>query len=222
MKSRIGRILKRIASVMAAVGLVVVVYYGIRITQARRVTGALVGPALASQSDALGVYDLTEEQLHILLAVQDPGFFDHAGTDFSGGTMTTITQALVKVYYFDQFKPGFRKIEQSLIARYALDRLVSKEDQLVLFLNVSYLGTVDGHEIHGFQDGALTYFGRSLGSLTGDEFIALVAMLAGPNHFNPVRNPKALERRVGQIQRLLAGECERGGLLKLGENCWSE
>jgi hypothetical protein len=63
--------------------------------------------------------------------------------------MTTITQSLVKGLYFRHFRPGIRKIRQSLIARFALDGHMSK-------------------------------------------------------------------------QRLLAGKCERPGLLGRAPNCWTE
>jgi len=43
---------------------------------------------------------------------------------------------LVKLLYFpDGFQKGIAKVRQTLIARYAFDALVSKEEQLALLLN---------------------------------------------------------------------------------------
>ena len=45
--------------------------------------------------------------------------------------MTTISQGLVKVLYFPSgFRPGIAKIRQTLIAQYAFDASVSKQEQL--------------------------------------------------------------------------------------------
>src|SRR5690242_1897929 len=78
--------------------------------------------AVARQGD-LKASDLTEDRRAILLAVEDPSFARHHGVDWStpGQGATTISQALVKRLYFDDFKPGFDKIEQTLIARFMLD-----------------------------------------------------------------------------------------------------
>jgi len=42
--------------------------------------------------------------------------------------------------YIYNFKPGFMKIKQTLIAWLAVDPLVSKDDQLTVFINTSYMG----------------------------------------------------------------------------------
>lgn len=211
--------LGRLALVSGVLLLGLIGYYTSRVIAARRVTPERIGAALSSGQMELEPSDLNGQHLQILLAVQDPHFFSHRGTDFSGGTMTTITQALVKIYYFDRFRPGIRKIEQSLIARFAMDDLVTKDDQLRLFLNTAYMGNIEGREVHGFSDAAWAYFGKSFEELERSEFIALIAMLSGPNRFDPIRHPEASARRVEQIERLLTGECGRGGLFG-GGDCW--
>jgi membrane peptidoglycan carboxypeptidase len=113
----------------------------------------------------------------------------------------------VKIHYFDPFKPGIAKIKQSLIARFALDPLVSKEDQLRLFINTAYLGATDGDAVVGFAHGASVYFGKTFDDLNEDEYIALVAMLIAPNSRNVRQQPKLNAERVLRIQRLLADEC---------------
>ena len=99
--------------------------------------------------------------------------------------MTTITQALMKLLYFDRFKPGFAEIEQNLVARFVLDRRLTKEQQLNLFLNLAYLGHRDDREVCGFADAARVYFGRSFVDLTDEEYTGIVGMLISPNGLQP-------------------------------------
>ena len=79
-----------------------------------------------------------------LLTVDDPTFYRHHGIDSRtpGAGYTTITQGLVKILFFDDFRPGvfgWRKVKQSIIAM-AFDARVSKDEQLRLFVNTVYLG----------------------------------------------------------------------------------
>jgi membrane carboxypeptidase/penicillin-binding protein len=184
-------------------------YYTAVVLKARRETPALVSQALRSDQITLAVDDLTPRQLEILIAVEDPRFFEHRGLDLRtpGAGWTTITQALVKIHYFDSFEPGVAKIKQSLIARFALDPLISKEDQLRLFLNEIYLGTVDGQSVSGFDRGARIYFDKTFAELTENEYMALVAMLIAPNARNVIHQPLLNAERVKRIERLVAGEC---------------
>jgi membrane peptidoglycan carboxypeptidase len=186
-----------------------VAHYSAVVWRARSETPALVAHALRSEQIALAVEDLTPRQLEILLAVEDPRFFEHRGLDLRtpGAGWTTITQALVKIHYFDSFEPGVAKVKQSLIARFALDPLISKENQLRLFLNEAYLGTVDGQSVNGFDRGARTYFDKPFAELTEDEYMALVAMLIAPNERNVIHQPLLNAERVKRIERLIAGEC---------------
>jgi membrane carboxypeptidase/penicillin-binding protein len=92
--------------------------------------------AAAAQGE-LSIEDIPRRRLAMLLKVENPGFYSHRGVDFStrGAGMTSITQSLVKRFYFDEFKPGFPKLEQSLIARFVLDPAMSKRAHLESFLN---------------------------------------------------------------------------------------
>ena len=201
---------------LLAVVLVPCVYYTAVVVQARRETPAIVAAALQSERMVLEIEDLTPRQLEILLKVQDPGFYEHKGVDLRtpGAGWTTITQGLVKIHYFDPFEPGLAKVKQSLIARFALDPFVSKEDQLRLFINEAYLGASEGGEAIGFAQGARVYFDKPFAELTEDEYVALVAMLIAPDTCNVLRQPKLHAERVLRIQRLLAGEC--------APNTWSD
>lgn len=168
----------------------------------------------AMRRGPLRLQDLPPQRIEMLLKVEDPGFFSHHGVDFStpGAGMTSIPQALVKIFYFDHFEPGFAKLEQSLIARFVLDPAMSKGEQLEAFLNHTRFGTLDGRAVTGFADAATAFYGRPLDRLNDREFLSLVAMLMAPNALDPRRHPEANAERVRRIEALLAGRCAPQGL----------
>ncbi len=183
---------------------IIALHYTRAVLQARTGTPDILQAALADPAMVLEPDDVPPPRLRALLAVQDPRFFEHKGWDFSGGRMTTITQALVKRYYFHSFRPGISKIRQSLIARFAMDPLVSKADQLTLFINTVYLGTLDGRAVNGLADGAQVFFGRPFAQLSWDEYLALLASFSAPDAVNPRVNPKENVRQVEALKRQLS------------------
>lgn len=200
----------RLLAVMGALLLVVAFYYAWQVYEARVFTRQTLIPRLQASNFALRLNDLSPWQLHALLQVEDPGFHRHGGVDFStpGQGLTTITQGLVKLLYFDKFEPGLAKLRQSLIAAYALDPLVSKDEQLRLFINLIGLG----EGVRGFAAGAKHYFHKDFADLDQDEYLALVAMIVAPQNFSLTRHPQRNQERVARIKRLLAGEYLPKGL----------
>jgi len=192
----------------------VALHYVAEVRDARRDTPDLVAAAFDQFGSELTLDDLSVEREQMLLAVQDPTFRRHRGVDLAtpGAGMTTLTQALVKLLYFpDGFRQGVAKIRQTLIAEYALDALVSKDEQLRLFLNIAYLGHEEGRAVHGSADAARTYFGEEFQDLGDDEFLALVAMLVNPNSHKPGTRPS--RERLERIRVYLAGDYTPTALL---------
>jgi len=206
------RILGRVLAVGAAALIGIAGWEGYAVWRAESRTADILATWLG-KPQPLSLAELSREQRDILLKVEDPGFYGHHGIDISspGQGMTTITQAVVKLLYFDPFRPGFAKIEQSLIARFVLDRHLSKDQQLVLFINHAYFGTHGDQQIYGFADASQTYFGKLFAQLSMDEYIGLISMLIGPNEFRP-DNPRAYNERVARIKALLAGQCKPTGV----------
>lgn len=202
----------RIAGLAATAALILLVAYGgFVIARAWRrtpevVTLARMGPIKLS--------DLSAERRQWLLKVEDPGFLRHRGMDFAtpGQGNTNLTQSLVKRFYFERFEPGFQKIEQVLIARFLLDRALSKDEQLRAFLNHAYLGQDRGRPIIGFEAAAQAFFGKPFAALSDEEYLAIVATAIAPRDLDPRRNPTANAERVRRIRRLLAGECQPAGV----------
>ena len=146
-----------------------------------------------------------------LLAVDDPMFYHHHGIDSRtrGAGYTTITEALVKILYFDNFRPGplrWRKVKQTIIA-VAFNARISKKEQLRLFVNAVYFGNRDGHKVRGFSSASEEYLGKPFAQISDEEYLELVAMIVAPDKYNIATHPDRNHDRVGRIKLLLAGAC---------------
>ena len=204
------RSFKLIALLLAVLVGGLIAYEGFAVWRAGQRTPAVLTEAATGE---LALSDLPQRRIDMLLKVEDPAFYDHRGVDFStpGAGMTTITQGLVKRFYFDRFHKGFPKIEQSLIARFVLDPAMSKDDQLKAYLNFTYLGAQGGRPVIGYAQAARTYYGRELAQLSDREFLSLVAMTIAPRDLDPVRHKAANAARVRRIEAMLAGKCRPDG-----------
>lgn len=189
-------------------------YYWNDVRLARAETSVLVREAVAKYGRQVTLAAFPPRWLEILLKVEDPTFVRHRGVDLAtpGAGMTTITQGLVKLIYFPNgFEQGIAKIRQTLIAEYALDALVTKDEQLELYFNMTYFGSVDGAPVHGFAAAAESYYGKPFLDLSDDEFIALVGMTIAPQNLRPGSPESAT--RVARIKRYLAGEASPASVL---------
>jgi membrane carboxypeptidase/penicillin-binding protein len=212
--------MKILKNILIAAGIIVVLtasYCLYVVIKARMDTPGIMKKALAAENIKLELSGLSKWQLEALLKVEDPAFYTHHGVDLKtpGAGITTITQGLVKIFYFKEFKPGFAKLKQTLIARFAMDPLVSKEDQLKLFINYIYLGRCKDKQVYGFMDAAMCYYGKPVNKLTPDQYISIVAMIIAPANFGIETNPKASRERVSRIKKLLLGEYAPKGLMDL-------
>lgn len=206
---------KRIAAtltLLAPIG--IAAHYAKELYVARRDTPTLISQAWQRYGHGITLSDLSKNEKLLLIAVEDPAFYYHHGVDLNtpGAGMTTITQALVKLLYFpDGFNKGVAKIRQTLIARYALDPLISKNEQLELLLNIAYLGSKDGQAVRGFTAAASAYFNKPFDTLSETEFQSLVAMLVAPDRLIPGTQDHALRmRRIGDY---LTGKYRPTGVL---------
>lgn len=171
-----------------------------RVLDAARNLEARMAP-FVTQAPSLSAW-----QLDAIVRVQDPTFRSHRGIEWpSPLTTTTITQSLVKKLFFVDFRPGFQKLEQTLVAALVVDPGVSKDLQLRAFSQAAYFGHRDGQSVIGFEEAARTWFGASLEALTKDQFLSLLAMLPSPNTLVPGSTQAA--DRVKRINRLLASQC---------------
>jgi membrane peptidoglycan carboxypeptidase len=185
-------LMRRIAIIVLAALLLAAtgasLHYCSEVREARAETITLVKQAFDKFGRRVALKDVPTARIDLLLKIEDPKFRTHRGVDLAtpGAGMTTITQGLAKLLYFPGgFQQGIAKVRQTLVAEYALDDLVSKDEQLELYLNATYFGSVDGRPIHGLAAAADAYFRKSDRDLTDDEFIALIGMTISPETLKP-------------------------------------
>ena len=111
---------------------------------------------------------------------------------------STITQQVATYFFLSKEVSYERKIREAILAL-RLERALSKERILELYLNEIYLGG----RSYGVAAAALSYFGKPLSELTLPEAAYLAAVPKAPNNYHPVRNrAAAVERRNWVISRM--------------------
>ncbi|ACO80645.1 Penicillin binding protein 1A [Azotobacter vinelandii CA] len=160
--------------------------------------------------------DIPPDFIHALLAAEDDNFASHYGVDLaslmraatqllsSGHIQTggsTITMQVAKNFFLTSERSFSRKVNEILLAL-QIERELSKEEILELYVNKIYLG----NRAYGIEAAAQVYYGKSIRELS----LAQMAMIAGlpkaPSRFNPLANPaRSKERRdwiLGRMYRL--------------------
>lgn len=158
--------------------------------------------------------NLSEMPPHLpqaFLAAEDASFYQHdginpkaivrafiknlrAGTTVEGGS--TITQQLVKRLLLTSERSYTRKLKEAILA-YRLERYLSKEDILTMYLNQIFFG----HSAYGVESAARTYFGKHVGELTLAESAVLAALPQSPSRVNPYDDEKSTRDRQRYVLR---------------------
>lgn len=163
---------------------------------------------------------------HAFIAAEDQNFYTHQGIDYFAiaraalsnvknlGTgrrpvgASTITQQVAKNFLLTNEVSYKRKIREAILA-FRMERAMSKDRLLELYLNEIYLG----EGAYGVAAAALNYFNKSLEELTIPEAAFLAALPKAPNNYHPVRkHDAAIGRRDWVIGRM-----ENDGYLNKGQ-----
>lgn len=139
------------------------------------------------------------------IAIEDQSFFDHPGFDLTGIARaflvnvqsqaieqggSTITQQLARNLYLSHSQSYERKLTELLYA-YHLERLLSKEEILELYMNTVYFA----NGVYGIEAAAEYYLGSSAAELTLAQTAYLTSIPNNPTHYNPLENPDAADER---------------------------
>ena len=135
------------------------------------------------------------------LSAEDKNFFKHPGVDAKGvlrATVnnvsnliasrrlegaSTITQQVAKNFLLSNEVSIDRKLKEAILA-FRIERALSKERILELYLNQIYLG--EGS--YGIASASLQYFDKSISELDYSEAALLAALPKAPSRYNPYKN----------------------------------
>ena len=147
------------------------------------------------------------------LAAEDDRFFEHPGVDYQGILRaafelirtghkrqggSTITMQVARNFFLSREKTYLRKLREILLAL-KIERELSKEQILELYLNKIYLG----QRAYGIGAAAAVYYGKSLKDLAIDEIAMIAGLPKAPSRDNPVSSPeRARERRNYVLRRM--------------------
>lgn len=151
------------------------------------------------------------------MSAEDKNFYRHPGLDLQaliravvrnvesmatgrrpvGGS--TITQQVAKNFLLTNELSIERKAKEAILA-FRIERALSKDKILELYLNEIYLG----EGAYGVAAAAMTYFGKPLDQVTIEEAAYLAALPKGPSNYHPVRrHDAAVVRRNWVIGRMV-------------------
>ncbi len=161
--------------------------------------------------------EVPERMIQAFLAAEDDRFFEHPGVDYQGilraaGQLlltgkrrqggSTITMQVARNFFLSNKKTFTRKLNEIFLAL-KIERELSKEEILELYLNKIYLG----HRSYGVGAASLVYYGRPVGKLELSEIAMIAGLPKAPSRYNPVTNPsRALLRRNYVLGRMLTLE----------------
>lgn len=139
------------------------------------------------------------------VAAEDANFYKHHGVSFTGilraiiknilaGDVvqggSTITQQVTRSIILSPEKTFTRKIRE-IILSYRLEKYLTKDEILTLYLNQIFLG----NNSYGVEAAAETYFHKKVKDLTLAEASFLAGMPKAPSRYTPFSNPELLKER---------------------------
>ena len=158
--------------------------------------------------------------IYSFLSAEDKNFFSHPGVDAKGVLRafinnvsniilskrlegaSTITQQVAKNFLLTNEVSLNRKIKEAILA-FRIERALSKERILELYLNQIYLGS----GAYGVAAASLEYFDKSIRDLNYAEAALLAALPKAPSRYNPYRDVELAKfRRNLVLKNLLDNE----------------
>ncbi|MGC8660296.1 MAG: penicillin-binding protein 1A [Desulfomonilaceae bacterium] len=174
--------------------------------------GSVIGLFYKEKRFPIPLSSIPPHVINAFLAAEDARFFSHPGIDvigisravmrnlktgnFSQGA-STITQQVTRNFILSKEKKLSRKIREAILS-FRLEKSLSKQEILNLYLNEIYLG----RGAYGIEAAARTYFGKPTQELTIAEAAMIAGLVSNPNKSSP---PKNLENALKRREFVLTG-----------------
>lgn len=168
---------------------------------------------IGNRRDPVNYEDIPSLLTDALIATEDLRFYSHQGVDLQSlvrgfygivrginlGGGSTITMQLTNNLSFDSDNVYLRKIK-SIPFALQIERELTKEEILTLYLNTAYFGT----GADGIGAAAYVYYGKEVNELSLAEAAMMISLLPCPSACNPLSNPaRAIERRKVRLANML-------------------
>jgi len=185
--------------------------------------GEIIGEFFIEKRKIVSLDRIPHHLVQTFIAGEDARFFHHKGLDyiaifralsrniFSGEIVqggSTITQQVVKSILLSPEKSFTRKIREAILA-FKIEKYLSKEEILFLYLNQIYLG----QGAYGVATAAENYFGKSVEELNLAESALLAGLPQAPSKYSPYHHPGQAIRRQTYILNRMVEE----GFISYGE-----
>ena len=159
---------------------------------------------------------ISKKVINSFLSAEDKNFFSHPGVDARGVVRavinnisnivsskrlegaSTITQQVAKNFLLTNEVSLNRKIKEAILA-FRIERVMSKERILELYLNQIYLG----EGTYGIASASLEYFDKPISNLNYDEAALLAALPKAPSRYNPYKNIELAQFRRNLVLKNL-------------------
>ncbi len=193
--------------------------------------GQLIGEIFEERRTVIPRERIPRVVINAFIAAEDAHFFEHPGVNVwalaravlqsivyrrSLRGASTITQQLVKTYVLKSNERSLRRKVQEMYLSLRLERMLSKEDILWLYLNqISF-----GHGRYGIEEAARYYFGKSVSDLDAGEAAVLASLPKAPEEFGgalrDAKDPKR-QNRAKERQRYVLSQMARYHFIALEE-----
>ncbi|MCC6849706.1 MAG: PBP1A family penicillin-binding protein [Deltaproteobacteria bacterium] len=178
--------------------------------------GTLLGEFYTEKRYLVPIAKIPDIVRQAFIAAEDASFYRHKGIDvlgiaraaaanFTAGTVvqggSTITQQVVKSLLLSPEKSYERKLKEILLSL-RLERQLTKDEILYLYLNLIYLG----NGAYGVGAAAQEYFGKDVADLDLAEAALLAGLPQAPSRYSPVRHWDRAKYRQRYVLERMARE----------------
>ena len=161
--------------------------------------------------------EIPQHVINAFLAAEDSNFLSHHGIDINsilralwsnltrgryaqGGS--TITQQVARALLLESKKKVLTRKLREMVLAYRMERELSKQEILSLYLSEIYLG----HGSFGIGAAARNYFNKKVGQLTVSEGAILAGLPQRPNDWNPFHHPDLAKKRQTYVLRRMVDD----------------
>ncbi len=176
--------------------------------------GTVIAEFCKERRIVVPVERMPRQLIQAFVSAEDSNFFQHQGIDLisilraavknvmAGGIVqggSTITQQVAKSLLLSPEKKFSRKFKEAILA-WRMEKTLSKDDILYLYLNQIYLG----HGAYGVEAAAENYFAKNVEDLTLAECAMLAGLPQAPSRYSPYQHfARAKERQKYVLGRMV-------------------